>query len=295
MGGSILVTGGRGQLAQSLAKLGGQRVIVVGRPEFDFDRPATIAATIDRYKPSFVVNAAAWTAVDLAESEVDGATRANETGPAELARVCARHDIPLIHVSTDYVYAGDKGTPYTETDPISPQTVYGHTKAAGEQAVLAENPRTIVLRTAWVYSPHGKNFVRTMLNAGAKNPQLKVVGDQCGNPTSSDDLAEGILAIIEKLQQGWQDGYAGVYHATGSGEATWHDLAVATLQEAAKAGQPMPEVTAIRTQDWPTPAKRPKDSRLDGTKLKKVFGVKLPHWQDSVARTVKEIMVPQKL
>ena len=290
MRGPILVTGGKGQLATSLAKLGGTRVVVVGRPEFDFDRPETIAAAIEKYRPAFVVNAAAWTAVDLAESEAEGATRANETGPAELARVCAQHDIPLIHVSTDYVYAGDKGEPYVETDPISPQTVYGRTKAAGEQAVLTAHPKTLILRTAWVYSSHGKNFVRTMINAGAKNPELKVVGDQFGNPTCSDDLAAGILAIIEKLQQGWQDAYAGIYHATGSGMTTWHGLAMEVLQEAAKSGRPMPEITAIRTEDWPTPAKRPKDSRLDGTKLKKTFGVKLPEWQESVKQTVKDIL-----
>lgn len=288
--GPILVTGGTGQLATSLARLGGTRVVVVGRPEFDFDRPETIAATVEKYRSAFVVNAAAWTAVDLAESEVAGATRANETGPAELARVCAAHDIPLIHVSTDYVYAGDKEGAYVETDPISPQTVYGRTKAAGERAVLAAHPKSLILRTAWVYSAHGKNFVRTMINAGAKNPQLKVVGDQSGNPTSSDDLAAAILVIIEKLQQGWQDAYAGIYHATGSGTTTWHGLAVATLQEAEKAGRPMPELLAIRTEDWPMPAKRPQNSCLDNSKFETVFGIKLPQWQNSVQKTVREIL-----
>lgn len=288
--GPILVTGGTGQLATSLAKLGGARVVVVGRPEFDFDRPETIAATVGKYRPAFVVNAAAWTAVDLAESEVAGATRANETGPAELARVCAAHDIPLIHVSTDYVYAGDKEGAYVETDPISPQTVYGRTKAAGEQAVLAAHPKSLILRTAWVYSAHGKNFVRTMINAGAKNPQLKVVGDQSGNPTSSDDLAAAILAVIEKLQQGWQDAYAGIYHAAGSGATTWHGLAVATLKEAEKAGRPMPEILAIRTEDWPTPATRPQNSCLDCTKLQNTFNVTLPNWHDSISQTVKAIL-----
>lgn len=285
----ILVTGGQGQLATSLKRLGGDRVVVVGRPEFDLAQPETLAATLERVNPSLVVNAAAWTAVDLAESEVEGATAANETGPAELARLCAASNTPLIHVSTDYVYAGDKGTPYVETDPVTPQTVYGCTKAAGEQAVLKAQPRSIVLRTSWVYSGHCKNFVRTMVNAGAKNTHLKVVGDQYGNPTSADDLAKAILSIADQVEAGWQDRFAGLFHASGTGETSWHGLAVAALEEAARHGQTMPvEIAAIRTQDWPTPAKRPQDSRLDCSKLEQVFGIRLPEWRDSVARAVDE-------
>lgn len=289
--GPILVTGGSGQLAVSLEKLGGARVIRVGRPEFDFDRPETIAAAVQTYKPAVVVNAAAWTAVDLAETEHEAAARANDSGPAELARVCRAAGIPLVHVSTDYVFDGSKGAPYVETDPVSPQTVYGSTKAAGERAVLAAHPMSVVLRTSWVYSSHGKNFVRTMINAGAKTSHLRVVGDQTGNPTSSDDLAEAILAIIAKVEtEGWQEGWAGLYHASGTGETSWHGLAVYTFEEAAKQGRAMPEVTAIRTEDWPTPAKRPADSRLDCGKLERVFGVKLPEWRESVARTVRQIL-----
>ncbi|MCX2560494.1 dTDP-4-dehydrorhamnose reductase [Acetobacter farinalis] len=289
-GGPVLVTGGKGQLATSLVNLGGPRIHCVGRPDFDFDKPETLAATLEAIKPVAVVNAAAWTAVDLAESELEGAARANATGPEELARLCAQRGIPLIHISTDYVFAGDKGAPYVETDPVSPETVYGRTKADGESRALAANPRTIVLRTSWVYSAHGKNFVRTMLNAGAKNPALKVVGDQQGNPTSSDDLAEAILSILAILEKdGWKEEFAGIYHACGTGETTWHGLAVATLQDAATHGQTMPDVTAIRTEDWPTPAKRPADSRMDNSKLKRVFGVTMPAWRDSVKKTVHQI------
>ncbi|MBS1001677.1 dTDP-4-dehydrorhamnose reductase [Acetobacter persici] len=289
-GGPILVTGGKGQLATSLVNLGGSRIRCVGRPDFDFDKPETIAATLNAIKPVAVVNAAAWTAVDLAESEQDGAARANATGPEELARLCAEHGIPLIHVSTDYVFSGDKGAPYVETDPVSPETVYGRTKAEGESKVLAANPKTIVLRTSWVYSAHGKNFVRTMINAGAKNPALKVVGDQKGNPTSSDDLADAILSILAVIEKdGWKDSFAGIYHACGTGETTWHGLAVAALKDAATHGQTMPDVTAIRTQDWPTPAKRPADSRMDNSKLTRVFGVTMPAWQESVRKTVHQI------
>ncbi|GBQ63110.1 dTDP-4-dehydrorhamnose reductase [Ameyamaea chiangmaiensis NBRC 103196] len=289
-GGPILVTGGAGQLATSLVNRGGPRIVRVGRPEFDFDKPETIAATIERVRPDVVVNAAAWTAVDLAETEVAGAERANRDGPAEIARVCAALDIPFIHVSTDYVFGGDKGAPYLETDPVSPATVYGRTKAEGEQAVLAAHPKAVILRTAWVYSAHGKNFVRTMINAGAKNPTLKVVSDQSGNPTSADDLADAILSIIAVIEQdGWKPGYAGLYHAVGTGETTWHGLAVAALDDAADHGQAKPEILAIRTDDWPTPAKRPQDSRLDNTKLTDVFGVAMPHWRDSVRATVKTL------
>ncbi|MFT9384559.1 MAG: dTDP-4-dehydrorhamnose reductase [Acetobacter orientalis] len=289
-GGPVLVTGQHGQLATALRALGGPRIQCIGRPELDFDAPDTLQKTFDAIKPSAVINAAAWTAVDLAESEDAAATRANATGPAELARLCAAADIPFLHVSTDYVFAGDKGAPYVETDPISPQTVYGRSKAMGEALTLAANPKTLIFRTAWVYSAHGKNFVRTMLNAGAKNPALKVVGDQKGNPTSADDLARALLEVLAYIEKnGWQDAFAGIYHACGTGETTWHGLAVATLQEATRHGQAMPDITAIATQDWPTPAKRPADSRMDTSKLARTFGVTLPHWGDSVKRTVRDI------
>ena len=292
-GGPILVTGGTGQLATSLVRLGGPRIRRVGRPEFDFDRPATIATGFAAIRPAAVVNAAAWTAVDAAETAPDGAARANRDGPEQLARLCAEAGIPLIHVSTDYVFDGDKGEPYVETDPTSPTGVYGRTKAEGEQAVLAANPRTIVLRTSWVYSATGKNFVRTMINAAEKNPTLRVVGDQHGAPTASDDLAEAILRILARVERdGWQDGHAGIYHAAGAGETTWHGLAVAALEAAGTHGRAMPEVIAIRTADWPTPARRPVDSRLDCDKLDRVFGVRLPPWRESLIRTVDELLAP---
>lgn len=291
----ILVTGGSGQLASSLAALGGERVHRVGRPEFDFDAPASIGAVFARAAPWLVVNAAAWTAVDAAEADEAGAARANVDGPVRLAALCAEAGIPLIHVSTDYVFDGDKGEPYRETDPTSPTGVYGRTKAQGEQAVLSACRRAIVLRTSWVYSATGKNFVRTMVEAGAKRPSLRVVGDQCGRPTSADDLAAGILAIADRIEaDGWQEPYRGIFHAAGGGEATWHGLAVAALEAAATHGRPMPEVVAIRTADWPTPARRPADSRLDCDKLEQVFGVRLPPWRRSLPDVVDHLLgLPQ--
>jgi dTDP-4-dehydrorhamnose reductase len=291
-GGPVLVTGGGGQLASALVACGGPRIRRVGRPEFDFDRPETIGETFQRVAPAAVVNAAAWTAVDAAETDPEGAARANRDGPALLARLCGEAGIPLIHVSTDYVFDGDKGAPYVETDPISPTGIYGRTKAEGEGAVLASCPRAIVLRTAWVYSATGKNFVRTMVNAGAKNPALRVVGDQYGSPTSADDLAAAIIDILAVFETGgWKDSYAGIYHAAGTGETTWHGLAVAALEAATRHGRTMPEVIAIRTEDWPTPAKRPADSRLDCGKLERVFGVRLPAWRRSLPPTVDRLLV----
>jgi dTDP-4-dehydrorhamnose reductase len=288
----VLLTGGSGQLATALEAAARQRGLPVrriGRPEFDFDRPATIDAAFAAAAPALVVNAAAYTAVDAAESDPAGAMRANRDGPARLAALCAAAGIPLIHISTDYVFDGAKGAPYVETDAPAPAGVYGATKLAGEHAVLATCPQSVVLRTSWVYAPTGKNFLRTMLNAGAKNPRLRVVADQRGSPTAAADLAEAILATAERLAGGAPADAFGLYHACGSGWTTWHGFAVAIFEEAARYGAPVPAVDAIATADWPTPARRPADSRLDCGKLARVFGVRLPPWRDSLARTIDAI------
>lgn len=285
----ILVTGGNGQLATALAVSGGSAVHRVGRPDFDFDRPESIGETLRAAAPWLVVNAAAYTAVDAAETDQDAAWRANRDGPAELARLCAQAGIPLIHVSTDYVYDGAKGAPYVEADPVRPQGVYGASKLAGEQAVLDACPHAVVLRTSWVFAPAGKNFVRTMLNAGRVRDRLTVVADQKGCPTSAPDLAAAILAMSRRIADGWQPGFAGVFHAAGSGWTTWHGLACSVFEAAARHGGPRPEVAPIATADWPTPAKRPADSRLDCAKLAAVFDVRLPDWREGLGRTVDAI------
>lgn len=286
----ILVTGGAGQLATALEQEGGNQVARVGRPGFDFDRPDSIAATFAAIRPALVVNAAAWTAVDAAEQQPEAAMRANRDGPAALAALCEAAGIPMIHVSTDYVFDGDKGAPYVETDTPRPTGVYGATKLAGEHAVLAACPRAIVLRTSWVYSATGKNFVRTMLGAAQKMDRLRVVGDQKGCPTAARDLAAAILQVAARVQGGWRDEYAGVFHAAGAGWTTWHGLATAVFEDAGGYGHKVPAVDAIRTEDWPTPARRPADSRLDCDKLARVFGVRQPEWRGSVARTVGELL-----
>ncbi len=292
MSGPILVTGGSGQLALALQREAERRGVPmrrVGRPQFDFDRPPSVDAAFGAAEPCLVVNAAAYTAVDAAESDAEAAMRANRDGPARLAELCRDAAIPLIHVSTDYVFDGLKGAPYVESDPPAPTGVYGASKLAGERAVLERCAEAVILRTSWVYAATGKNFVRTMLNAARKTDRLRVVADQRGSPTAAADLAAAILEIAHRLRARSPTGSAGIYHACGGGWTTWHGFAEAIFAEAVRYGAPTPAVEAIATADWPTPAKRPADSRLDCGKLARVFGLTLPPWRESLARTVAGI------
>ncbi len=290
MSGSLLVTGGTGQLATALAEQGGAAVHRVGRPAFDFDRPDSVERVFHAAAPALVVNAAAYTAVDAAETDAAAAYCANRDGPALLGRLCEQAGIPLIHVSTDYVFDGTKRAPYVETDPTAPTGIYGASKLAGEYAVLAACSRAVILRTSWVYAPNGRNFVRTMLNAARKTDRLRVVADQTGCPTAATDLAAAILAIAARIQADqWQPAYGGLFHAAGTGSTSWHGLACAVFEEAARHGVPPPEVTPIGTADWPTAARRPPDSRLDCGRLAAVFDHRLPPWRDGLARTIDAI------
>jgi dTDP-4-dehydrorhamnose reductase len=284
----LLITGGSGQLAAALAalaKLHGLEANLAGRPDFDFDRPDTIDATFAAVQPTIVLNAAAYTAVDRAEAEPDAAYAANATGPARLAQLCAASGARLVHVSTDYVFDGAKPTPYIESDLTAPAGVYGASKLAGEQAVFASLPDAVVLRTAWVYGATGKNFLRTMLNAARRNTTLKVVADQYGCPTLAADLADIILRLATRPT--WQ---GGLFHACGSGQTSWHGFAAAILDRAALHGLPRPHIEPIATADWPTPAKRPENSRLDCSLLSQTFGLALPDWRESTDRTVDALM-----
>lgn len=292
----ILVTGKGGQLATGLETAlpaRGFTPVLVGQPEFEFDRPETVAAGFAAARPDAVVNCAAWTAVDAAEEEEAAAFRANALGPAQLAALCARDGVPMVQISTDYVFDGRKGAPYTEEDAPNPLGAYGRTKLAGEWAALAGAERVIVLRTAWVHAPVGKNFVRTMLTAGAQRPVLRVVADQRGCPTAAPDLADAIAGVLARLREdGWRPEHRGVFHAAGGGEATWHGFAEAIFDAAAPFGGPRPRVEAIATADYPTKAVRPADGRLDCAKLARVFGVALPHWREGLARVVKALHGP---
>lgn len=292
--GPILITGATGQLGMALALQASARElahVAVGRPDFDFDALDTVGRCVAATAPSLIVNAAAWTAVDAAETNADAAYRANRDGPEELAALCRIHEIPLIHVSTDYVFDGEKGAPYVEADPVAPLGVYGASKEAGERAVLGSGADAIVLRTAWVFSARGKNFARTMINAARRTGALKVVADQRGAPTAAEDLAGAILDIVVKLRRnGWRTEYQGVFHATNTGETTWHGFAEAIFDVAALHGEARPTVTPIATADWPTPTKRPADSRLDCTKLATIFQMTLPDWRDATHRVVTTIL-----
>ena len=286
----VLVTGRGGQLATGLeAALPAQgfEAILVGQPDFEFDRPETVAAAFAATRPEAVVNCAAWTAVDAAEDNEAAAFRANALGPDLVARHCAARGIPLVQVSTDYVFDGRKGAPYAEEDAPNPLGAYGRTKLAGEWAALAGNDRTVVLRTAWVFSPVGNNFLRTMLRVGAERPELRVVADQQGSPTAAPDLADAIAAVLARIRTtGWQPAYRGVFHAVADGFTTWHGFAEAIF---AAVGGPRPRVQAIATADYPTKAVRPADGRLDTTRLRETFGVALPPWEAGLARVLKAL------
>jgi dTDP-4-dehydrorhamnose reductase len=291
--GPILITGASGQLGNELVKLAaarGENFVAVSRPEFDFERPESIDACFCKARPSLVINAAAYTAVDAAETNFAAANAGNHTGPLALARHCAGADVPFIHVSTDYVFDGEKGVPYVETDPTGPTGVYGATKRDGEVAIAASGAKAIILRTAWVYAAHGKNFARTMLNAARKTSTLRVVADQRGTPTAAGDLAAAILDIAARLREtGWRDSYAGIYHCTNAGATTWHGFAAKIFEIAAPLGLATPTVTPITTADWPTPAKRPADSRLNCSKLAGVFGCVMPPWDVAAVPVVQAL------
>ena len=293
----IVVTGGPGQLVLSLAERGplaGHEVIAVGPPELDLSAPDddAIHAALAAVEPDAIVNAAAHTAVDKAESERDLAFAINAAGAGAVARAAARLDVPLVHVSTDYVFSGDKAGAYLETDPTGPTGVYGASKLAGEQAVMTSGADWAILRTAWVYSPFGANFVKTMLRLADSRDELGVVDDQRGCPTSALDLADAVIAVLANLKARPDPALRGLFHATGSGEGSWADLAAAVFATAVANGGPGAQVNRIATADYPTPAKRPANSRLDCSKLLAHHGVRLPHWRESVeqvtARLVRE-------
>ncbi|MGZ8353100.1 MAG: dTDP-4-dehydrorhamnose reductase [Allosphingosinicella sp.] len=289
----VLVTGREGQLARSLAERGaalpGLSLETVGRPGLDLERPESIAAAIAAAAPDQVVKAAAYTAVDQAEDEPERAFRVNGAAAGEVAAAARRAGARIIQISTDYVFDGNAEGAYPETAPTNPLGVYGRSKLEGEQRVAESNSDHLILRTAWVYSPFGRNFVRTMLNAARTRGELNVVDDQHGNPTSALDIADGILAIL----RGWASepalGLGQIYHLAGTGTTSWCGLARHVFAEAAALGLPAAEVRPIRTEDWPTRAARPRNSRLDCAKLERDFGYCAPPWQESVADTVRRL------
>jgi dTDP-4-dehydrorhamnose reductase len=289
----LAVTGRNGQVATALLGCASDQLTVVpiGRPEVDLERPETLAAAIAAAQPDIVVNAAAWTAVDLAETEPDRAAAVNEGGARAVALAAAAAGVPIIHLSTDYVFDGTKSAPYAETDAVAPTGVYGATKLAGEQAVAQATPNHLILRTAWVYAPQGKNFVRTMLRLAGDRDEVSVVSDQIGNPTYAPDIAQGILAAARNLIDRPNDAnLRGVFHMSGGGETSWAGLAETVFANSRERGGPFAEVRPIGTADYPTPARRPANSRLDCSKLASIHGIRLPAWHDGLARCLDQIV-----
>ena len=281
----ILVTGSEGQVARSLAEQPGDHELVfVGRPDLDLAAPETIEATVARVHSDLIVSAAAYTAVDKAESETELALAINGTAPGVLARAAARIGAPIIHLSTDYVFDGSLDRPWREDDPVGPINAYGATQLAGEQAVQASGATYAILRLAWVYSPFGNNFVRTMLRLAETRDALNVVEDQRGCPSSALDIATAILKVADAWDR---DGAtSGVYHFAGTGETDWAGFAREIFAESAGHGGPGATVTGIPSSDYPTPARRPANSRLDCTRFAETFGYRAPRWQESLAVVV---------
>lgn len=288
----LAVTGRNGQVAASLVERAALHtdveVVAIGRPDLDLEQPETVGPAILAARPDIVVNAAAYTAVDKAESEPERAFTVNRDGAEAAASAAQSLGVPFIQLSTDYVYPGDKAAPYVESDSTGPLGVYGASKLAGEEAVLAVHPDALIFRTSWVYSPFGANFVKTMLRVGKERDLLRVVDDQQGNPTSALDIADAILRIAPRLVAG--PGEGGVYHLCGEGTTTWCGFARFIFETSARLGGPSPRVEAITTADYPTPAKRPANSRMDSSAFAQRFGFRLRPWQDAAADTVARLL-----
>lgn len=285
----ILIIGHNGQVAHALNTGGFEGIahVTLGRDLADITDKEALARAFVTYNPRLVVNAAAYTFVDKAETERNLAFAVNRDGAASLAELCAGAGIPLIHISTDYVFDGRKRSPYVEADPITPLNVYGASKAEGEAVIRSKLREHVILRTSWVYSPTGSNFVKTMLRLGESRDELTVVDDQYGAPTAARDIAAAIATIAARLLNG--DELYGTYHLTGSGETSWCGFAREIFSLSALHGVKAPKVTAISAKDYPTPAQRPKDSRLDCEKVERAFGIRLPAWEMSLEHCLDEM------
>ncbi len=290
----IAVTGLHGQVVTSLIERGRgvADIVPLGRPDLDLADRGSVLRAIAATNCEVVVNAAAYTAVDKAEDEIDLAMAINGAGAGHVAEAARIAEAPVLHLSTDYVFDGQLDRPYREDDPTGPAGAYGRTKLEGERCVQASGADSIILRTAWVYSPFGTNFVRTMLRLGETRPEVAVVADQQGNPTNALDIADALLAIAARLKQDRAPALRGVFHMTGRGEAVWADVAQATFEAAEHCGRKPVGVKRIGTADYPTRTARPANSRLDNTKLRKAYGIELPHWRMSLPDVVERLLKP---
>ncbi len=282
----ILIIGANGQLGSEFRALSSTKedwtFLLTDVEELD----ATDYTKLDEYceqnQPNFIINCAAYTAVDIAETDADMAKLINEKVPKYLGRVAKKYDVKVIHVSTDYVFDGTSCKPYEENDLVGPSSVYGRTKLNGEIALVKENSKSIIIRTSWLYSVYGKNFVKTMLKLGEEREELSVIVDQVGTPTHAGDLAKAILAIMEQANENWK---SGIYHYANEGVCSWYDFA----KQIHEIGGIECKVQAISTLNYPTPAKRPAYSVMSKEKIKRVFNIEVPYWRDSLKECIKQL------
>ncbi|NRQ18230.1 dTDP-4-dehydrorhamnose reductase [Ensifer sesbaniae] len=289
----VIVTGCEGQVARSIIEramhLRELEFVTIGRPELDLADPAGLTKKLVDLKPNAIVSAAAYTAVDKAEGDVKTAFRINGEAPREIAKAASVLRIPLVHLSTDYVFDGSKSDPYSETDLTCPVSVYGASKLLGEQAIADTTDNYAVLRTAWVYSPFSRNFLLTMLRLAQDREEISVVDDQHGNPTSALDIADGVIAVVQNLIASDASELRGTFHMTASGTASWADFASYIFAVANDLGIPTSRVRRISTNEYPTPARRPANSRLSCERLADIHGVRLPDWQASTMAVIKRL------
>lgn len=285
----ILVTGSDGQLGSELKRASGNfhsfQFLFIDKKDLDLSDENAFKSYAENFEIKYIINCAAYTAVDLAEKETELAVAVNEFVPGMLASYCKEKAIRMIHISTDYVFDGNGNRPINESDSPNPLSVYGHTKLNGERKVLEILSDAYILRTAWVYSLFGKNFVKTMLTLGKQRNELNVVYDQVGTPTNAADLASAILQIIVSIESG-QDS-PGVYHYSNEGVTSWYDFATLIM----RLGSLSCKVNPISSHEYPTDAKRPTFSVLDKSKIKRTFEIQIPHWTESLEKTIKELSV----
>jgi len=292
----LAVTGKNGQVVSALLALASAEleIVALGRPELDLAQPETVLKALREVKPDAVVSAAAYTAVDKAESDPDIAFAVNQDGARAVAQAASDLGIPLIHLSTDYVFDGAKDTAYVESDATGPTSVYGRSKLEGERAVSEATDNYVVLRTAWVYSEYGNNFVKTMLRLSENRDEINVVADQFGCPTSANDIAAAVVTIARKLVEDSSAPLRGVFHLSGTGETNWANFAKQIFAFSAETGRKSIVVNDITTAQYPTLARRPANSRLDCSKLEEVYGIKLPSWQTSTRAVVTALAQSKK-
>jgi len=290
----LLLLGGTGQVGEELRALSLPKdveIVAPSRGELDLEDREAISRMMVAESWSAVINAAAYTDVDRAESEQSVAFAVNAEAPARLAIETARRGIPLVHISTDYVFDGRKGTPYVERDAVAPLNAYGRSKLAGERGIRAANSRHIILRTSWVYSPYRKNFVRTILRLAAERERLTIVADQRGCPTAARDIAKACLDVALSCASEPEQVPYGIYHFAGAGEATWFEFARTIVDLAADRLPRSPQVIPIRAIDYPTPAVRAADTRLDCTAVVRAFGIELRPWQLALQDTIRHLPI----